>query len=246
MCADVRIDARQLDDAVTTILEATGEREPTRGRTVHLCNAYTLSLAARDAEYRAILNASDLNLPDGMPLVWVARGLGLDEVQDRVYGPSLMQAVLEDDAPTRHFLYGGTTETLDRLEQHIAQTYPDAKVVGVESPPFRDLSPAELDDTAERIAAAGADVVWVGLGTPKQDRVVHDLARRVPATFVAIGAAFDFLAGTKPQAPGWMQDRGLEWLFRLGSEPRRLWKRYLVGNTVFLTTLVTRRPHVSR
>ncbi len=206
-----------------------------RPAAVHLVNAYTLSLAVRDPGFAALLDAGDRNLLDGTPLVWAARRKGL-AVEERVYGPTLMADVLERGraAGLRHYLWGSTPEVLDDLQATIARRWPDARVVGAHSPPFRDLTPAEEDEAVERIRASGAQVVWVGLGTPRQDRWVAAFRDRLPMPLVAVGAAFDFHAGRKAQAPAWMQDRGLEWLFRLATEPRRLWRRYLVGNPVFL------------
>ena len=116
----------------------------------------------------------------------------------------------------------------------LAEHAPGLAVAGVETPPYRDLDDAELDELGRRIRRAGAGIVWVGIGTPRQDRLVPELAARVPAAIVPVGAAFDFHAGTKPTAPGWMQNSGLEWLFRLTTEPRRLWRRYLVTNSIFV------------
>ena len=142
---------------------------------------------------------------------------------------------------TRHYLYGSTEEVLSSLVSEIQRIAPGALIVGAESPPFRDLSDAELREVIVRIEAADVDVVWVGLGTPKQDYEVERMAAASATTFVAIGAAFDFIAGNKKRAPQWMQKSGLEWVFRLVSEPRRLWKRYLLGNARFLAAAV-RRP----
>jgi len=130
------------------------------------------------------------------------------------------------------------------LRDSIKERWPDAAIVGVESPKFGDLSDIDLDDAAGRFESAGAQIVWVGLGTPRQDIVAARLAERSNLTFVAIGAAFDFLAGTKRQAPRFMREHGLEWLFRLLAEPRRLWKRYLVGNSRFVYENLRHRPRL--
>ncbi|MEO7157765.1 MAG: WecB/TagA/CpsF family glycosyltransferase [Vicinamibacterales bacterium] len=203
---------------------------------VHLCNAYTLSLAVRDAHVRAILNAGDLNFADGFPVAAVGRRLGFTQMTQRVYGPDLFLDVLAAgvDRGVRHFLFGSTPDVLDRMCARLPELVPGIVIAGTESPPFRPLTPAEEQDVASRIRATGADLVWVGLGTPKQDLFVHRMRDIVGLPLVAVGAAFDFVALTKPSAPGWMQRAGLEWLFRLATEPRRLWKRYLVGNPVFL------------
>ena len=151
-----------------------------------------------------------------------------------------MQGVFErsnGEAP-RHYLLGGSPDTLEALRVHLAATYRQARVVGAESPPFEAPSEVDLRERDERIAASGAAMVWVGLGTPKQDWEVRRLADRLPVVAIAVGAAFDFLAGTKPQAPEWMQRSGLEWAFRLASEPRRLGRRYVWGNSVFMEEAV--------
>lgn len=205
---------------------------------VHLCNAYTLALADERPELAAALAPSAANLPDGMPLVWWAKRKGL-AASERVYGPDLMEAVLDIGQAhgTRHYLYGSTPEVLTALESAITERWPDALVVGTESPPFRELTDAEVSTSVGRASDAEADVVWVGMGTPKQDLLVHRMASEGKAAFVAVGAAFDFIAGAKPQAPRWMMRLGLEWLYRLVSEPRRLWKRYLVYNVKFVRLL---------
>lgn len=202
---------------------------------VHLCNAYTLSLAVRSAATAAMLDAGDLNLPDGTPLVWAARRAGID-TPGRVYGPDLMLDVLDRGRAhgLRHYLFGSTPEVLADLEAALRARLPGVEVVGSFSPPFRDATPAEEAEAVERILASGAQAVWVGLGTPRQDEWVARFRDRLPVPLVAVGAAFDFHAGRKAQAPAWMQQCGLEWLFRLVTEPRRLWRRYLVGNPVFL------------
>jgi N-acetylglucosaminyldiphosphoundecaprenol N-acetyl-beta-D-mannosaminyltransferase len=234
----VRIDALNMACAVERLLHGGVEGA------VHLCNAYTLSLATHDDGYRQRLNDSALNLPDGMPLVWIARRLSLHELNDRVYGPTLMATCLDQGRRTgaRHYLYGSTPQVLDALRNQIEARWPGAEIVGVESPPFRPLTDDELRASLQRVAAARATIVWVGMGTPKQDDLVHRMAAAQPGTYVAVGAAFDFIAGTKKQAPPWMQRSGLEWLYRLGSEPKRLWRRYLVGNTQFIWSVIRCRP----
>jgi N-acetylglucosaminyldiphosphoundecaprenol N-acetyl-beta-D-mannosaminyltransferase len=134
----------------------------------------------------------------------------------------------------RHYLYGSTPETLDTLKARIAEFAPDAEIVGSYSPPFRPATPEEDAADAARILAAGANVVWVGLGMPKQELWMYRIADQLPGTVVlGVGAAFDFLAGITKQAPPWMQRAGLEWLFRLSQEPRRLWRRYIWNNPAF-------------
>jgi N-acetylglucosaminyldiphosphoundecaprenol N-acetyl-beta-D-mannosaminyltransferase len=240
-CCSVRIDAHTQSTAVDQVLT---QPDPRRGRSVHLCNAYTLSLARRDPALRQILNDDCLNLPDGMPLIWLGRRLGLDRLDGRVYGPDLMLATMDHGRSMglRHYLHGSTDEVLEKLETHLRLRLPGIDIIGRDAPPFRDLTPAEASALEQRLIDLRPDIVWVGLGTPKQDFFVHEFSHRVPAAFVAVGAAFDFISGTKPQAPTWMQARGLEWVYRLAKEPRRLWRRYLVGNTLFVVDVLRDRP----
>jgi N-acetylglucosaminyldiphosphoundecaprenol N-acetyl-beta-D-mannosaminyltransferase len=231
-CCGVRIDALPPARAATAVVD--GARAHILGA-VHLCNAYTLSLALRDERYAALLNSSSLRLPDGKPLVWVAKSRRV-ALPDRVYGPDLLLDVARagQSIGLRHYFYGGTEEILDSFLDRLRREAPDIVVAGFEAPPFRPATEAELDALARRVVASDIDVVWVGLGTPKQDDFVNAFAARSGRTCIAVGAAYDFLSGAKKQAPHWMQQRGLEWLFRLVSEPRRLWRRYLIGNTLFV------------
>lgn len=234
----MRIDALDLASAVDAVLQG----RP--GGAVHLCNAYTLSLASRDAAFATVLNRGALNLADGTPVVWIGRRLGFGHLDRRVYGPELMAACLDRGRATgvRHYLFGSTSETLHALRTQIEHRWPGAEMVGYEAPPFRAQNDDEVAVSSRTMALARADVVWVGLGTPKQDEMVDRLARSGSATYVAVGAAFDFIAGTKRQAPRWMREHGLEWLFRLLIEPRRLWRRYFIGNTRFVWSNLRRRP----
>lgn len=248
----VRIDALDPDGARAELVQSSFGC----ARAVHLCNAYTLSLARRDPVFRAVLNRGDLNLADGYPVAAIGRRRGHQHMHSRVYGPDLMLATMDTGRSVglRHYLYGGSEGVLHALQTALTARFPGVEIVGSESPPFREMSEAERIGTRARIAAARPDVVWVGLGTPRQDVWVDAERDLLGTTLVAIGAAFDFLAGAKRQAPKWVQDSGLEWAFRLGTEPRRLWRRYLVGNTVFLagaaadewrTRLVRRQEHLS-
>lgn len=204
------------------------------GVSVHLVNAYTIALANSDEAYLDVFSASSANLPDGKPLCWLSRIAGAAVHQVR--GPSLFGAVLNEGRShgLKHFLLGATPEVLRSLREEIERRYPGVSIVGELSPPFRESTPVEVLAQDDAIAASGAHVVWVGLGTPKQDFEVQRMAKRLPIVSIAIGAAFDFVAGTKKEAPGWLSRLGLEWLFRLASEPKRLWRRYLIGNFHFL------------
>jgi N-acetylglucosaminyldiphosphoundecaprenol N-acetyl-beta-D-mannosaminyltransferase len=200
-----------------------------------------------DAELLRIHNESGLTTPDGMPMVWAARLAGAKNTQ-RVYGPDLMLAVCERAAQRGWgcFLYGATDEVLDQLRSNLSDRYPGLKIVGTHSPPFRPLTPEEDAAVIREINDSGAQIVWVGLSTPKQERWMASHVRRVnaPALF-GVGAAFDIHAGNLKQAPRWMQRSGLEWLFRLASEPRRLWRRYAVNNPRFVLAISRRRPRIS-
>lgn len=243
-CAGVPITACTPTDAARRVVElATSPLES--GVDVHLCNAYTLALADRDVWMRQMLSRAGLNFPDGKAVVWANRLAHPDKdlPTERVYGPDFFLAVFDrgQDVGLRHYLLGSTPQVLDALRRRLLDRYPAARIVGSESPPFRELTDAEVASRTERIRASGAQIVWVGLGTPKQDRESAQLAARLPVVAAAVGAAFDFVAGTKRQAPVWMQDRGVEWVFRLLSEPRRLWRRYLFGNARFLWAVHRRR-----
>jgi exopolysaccharide biosynthesis WecB/TagA/CpsF family protein len=208
------------------------------GVDIHLCNAYTLALADKDARFKALLQRASINFPDGKSVVWTNKLLHRKTTipNDRVYGPDLFLDVFDkgQELGLRHYLLGSTPQVLSGLETELRRRFPKAAIVGAVSPPFRALTEQETAEQTARIVDSKAQVVWVGLGTPKQDREAARLAGDIPATFVAVGAAFDFVAGEKKQAPMWMQRNGLEWLFRLATEPRRLWRRYLFGNTRFL------------
>ncbi len=242
-CTGVPITCGSRQAAAREVVRLAGMR-PRRAVAVHLCNAYTLALADRDPGLRAGLTPPALNFPDGKAVVWAIRALHPRGhlPSNRVYGPDLFLDVIDlgQDAGLRHYLLGSTPDVVTALAAQLRERFPRALVVGVDSPPFRELEPQERRAQADRIAATGADVVWVGLGTPKQDHEVTRLAAEVAAVHVAVGAAFDFVAGTKRQAPRWMREHGLEWLFRLLSEPRRLWRRYLFGNARFVWAVARR------
>jgi N-acetylglucosaminyldiphosphoundecaprenol N-acetyl-beta-D-mannosaminyltransferase len=240
VCGGVRVDAYGFDQAVDQVIALARQRVPAA---VHLCNAYTVACAGRDPSLRALLNQGDCNLPDGMPLVWALRRLGV-AIGGRVYGPDLMEAVVDRgrEAGLAHYLYGSTPEVVARLEQRLAQRFPGVRIAAAESPPFRPLEPGEVGLLAERVRRSGAHLVWVGLGTPKQDRFVAQHRDTLGVPLVAVGAAFDFHAGAVRQAPAWLRDRGLEWAYRLAREPRRMWRRYLLGNLRFAWTVLRRRP----
>jgi len=212
---------------------------------VHFVNAYVIALAEQDKDYGRLL-ATGLCLTDGTPVAWFGRWAYRQTASEweRVYGPDVMASLLAS-AGLRHYLLGGTEQTLAALQVEIAKRWPQAQIVGAYSPPFRALTEGEQAEQDAAIVASGADVVWVGLGTPKQDWEAARVAASTGLMTLAVGAAFDFIAGTKPQAPVWMQRSGTEWAFRLATEPRRLAKRYLWGNPRFLRA-VARQPGLRR
>jgi N-acetylglucosaminyldiphosphoundecaprenol N-acetyl-beta-D-mannosaminyltransferase len=194
----------------------------------------------RDENLRKIHNRAGLVTPDGMPLVWLCRLKGYQQVA-RVYGPDLMQAVCEQSLEKgyRNYFYGSGKGTSDLLREKLIARYPGLQVVGTYSPPFHALTPEEDRQIVNEINASQPDILWVGLGTPKQELWMAAHLGKVDASLmIGVGAAFDFLAGIKKQAPPWMRRSGLEWFFRLLTEPGRLWKRYLINNPLFIIFLI--------
>src|SRR5829696_1475557 len=201
---------------------------------------HAVMVAQNDPEMREALQRSTLTVPDGMPLVWAANLLG-DDLSDRVYGPELMLRYCERSRDRGHrvFLYGGRDQgSLAQLTLNLRLRFPGIKIVGGYSPPFRALTEDEDKAIAEQINAARPDVVWVGIGVPKQEKWMARMRDRLEApVLAAVGAAFDFHAGRVSMAPEWMQTRGLEWTYRIAQEPRRLLPRYLVHNPRFVAKL---------
>ncbi|MBP1301391.1 WecB/TagA/CpsF family glycosyltransferase [Curtobacterium sp. 1310] len=202
---------------------------------VHLANSYVMSLAARDPEYRRILIESAAVYPDGKPLSWASRLLPGPRLS-QVRGPSLFPDVLDRGRArgVRHYLLGNTDEVLEMMRRELERRFPGVLIVGTHKSYFRPMTDEEQRAQDDDIRAADPDIVWVGLGTPLQDAETRRLAREVGVLAIGVGVVFDFVAGTKAEAPAWTTRLGVEWLFRLCSEPRRLWRRYLVGNAVFL------------
>jgi N-acetylglucosaminyldiphosphoundecaprenol N-acetyl-beta-D-mannosaminyltransferase len=203
---------------------------------VVVCPVYTVMLCQEDPALRMVVNRAELVTPDGMPLVFLSRWMGHKHV-GRVYGPDLILAFSELAAERGYtqYYYGGAPGVPKQLAVVLSQRFPGLQVAGTFSPPFRDLTDEEDEAIVETINAAEPDVVWVGLGSPKQDFWMARHRQRLNApVMVGVGAAFDFLTGRVPQAPRWMQRSALEWLFRLWTEPRRLWRRYLLYNPLFL------------
>jgi N-acetylglucosaminyldiphosphoundecaprenol N-acetyl-beta-D-mannosaminyltransferase len=224
-------------ECVETVLRMAERRE--KGY-VNVCTVHTILECADSLQMAESVNGSTLSVPDGMPLVWLGRRHAGRGNVDRCYGPDLMLEVCEAGVASgmRHLLYGATEEVLARLQQNLRARFPSIIIVDAISPPFRELTAVEQGEMAARINAAHADVVWVGLGTPKQDLWLGVFRPLLDApVLIAVGAAFDFHAGRVAQAPRWMMRCGLEWTFRLLKEPRRLWRRYILGNPRFIGLL---------
>ncbi len=208
------------------------------GRAYVTAAAVNLVMCAReDAQVREAVLGATLAVPDGQPLVWALRALGHARAT-RVYGPDLMAGfcarAASMGAPV--YLYGGRSpQALAQLTERLSERFPGLRIVGGFSPPFRELTAEERERVVAEIDGSGAQVVWVGTGQPKQERWMHEMRPRLSAPLlVGVGAAFDFHAGLVPQAPGWMQRNGLEWVYRLWREPRRLWRRYARYNPLFI------------
>ena len=234
----VNIAVTNLQKACQTIEEWIRDRKNTY---VCIAPVATIVSSQEDEEYRQIINRSGMNTPDGMPLVWLGKMKGHKDI-DRTYGPDLILKFCElsQEKGYKHYFYGGTPETNQLLISKLHERFPDLNIAGYFAPPFRDACDREDASVLEQINSARPDILWVGLGSPKQDYWMynHRDSLDVPV-IVGVGAAFDFLAGVKKQAPLWMRRSGLEWFFRLCSEPKRLWKRYLIGNIKFIY-LITR------
>jgi N-acetylglucosaminyldiphosphoundecaprenol N-acetyl-beta-D-mannosaminyltransferase len=201
---------------------------------VHLCNAYTLSLVDQDVELRAALTAAQLNLADGAPVALMGRRLGMT---GPVRGSELVDKVATmGSTQVRHYLYGGKDGVAELMADQLRRQVPGLEVVGTEAPPFTPITDEHLEGLVQRVRDSGANLLWIGLGTPRQDYLVHRLADRLPMPIVPVGAAFDFWSGAVREAPRVVRGTGLEWVYRLAAEPKRLWRRYLIGNPRFLVS----------
>ena len=228
----MRVDATTYEDAARQVCAWTGQPDP---RYVCVANVHMTMTAVDDRAFRDLVNRADLVTPDGMPLVWMLGRLGIPDAT-RVYGPTLMLHVCERAAregiPVG--FYGGTDDVLRDLQNTLESRYPGLDVAYVYAPPFRPLTEDEDASVVADIRASGTRILFVGLGCPKQERWMEQHKDRLPLVQLGVGAAFAFHAGHVKQAPAWLQDRGLEWAFRLVTEPRRLWRRYFYNNPRFL------------
>jgi len=232
----VQVSATTYEEATDAIIEAARAGVPA---TVSLHAAHAVVTASGDPALREAVNTFQIVASDGQPVRWALNLLHRTGLRDRVYGPELTlrlcRAAAEHGVPI--YLYGSSPQVIESLKKNLVAKYPGLQVAGAESPPFRPLTPQEDDEMVRRINESGAGIVFVGLGCPKQDWFAYEHRDRINAVQVCVGAAFDFHAGNKKMAPPWMQRHGLEWLFRLCEEPRRLWRRYLVTNTIFASKL---------
>src|SRR4051812_21541485 len=232
----VDVDALQIPDVIQQMHTWIAQRDSCHY--IAVTGMHGITEAHHAPQFKKALNDADLVVPDGMPLIWIARLRG-HALRRRVYGPELMMTFCRDATLEgrgyRHFLYGGDAGVAEQLKKILENTCPGIRIVGSYSPPFRPLTPAEDSDVINMIDRAAPDILWVGLSTPKQENWMHEHRERLRVpVMVGVGAAFDFLSMRKQQAPRWMREHGLEWMFRLLQEPRRLWKRYILGGAEFV------------
>ncbi len=234
----VRVHAVQIPEVIAQMEEWIALRD--KCHFIAVTDMHSVMEAQHDPQFADILNSADLVVPDGFPIMWLGRRKGFP-LQRRVYGPELMMLFCAESAAKgcRHFFYGGAPGVAEDLANRFAEQFPGLIVAGTFCPPFRSLSQAEDDEVLSIINSSGADIVWVGLGAPKQERWMfeHRELLRAPV-LVGVGAAFDFYTGRVAQAPVWMRENGLEWLSRLSKEPRRLWRRYLIHGSEFVVLVL--------
>lgn len=230
------IDALTWDEAIGRITQWGAARE---SRYVCICNVHSVVTTTQDVEFKVAVNNADMATADGAPIAWTLRRLGFPS-QERINGPDLMMKYLEQAERLGQtvFFYGSTDTTLAQLRTALSARFPRLRIGGTYSPPFRPLTKQEDEEVVELINASGANVVFVGLGCPKQEIWMAEHRGRINAVMVGVGAAFDYHSGVLKRAPLWWQQHGLEWLYRLALEPRRLFKRYLVTNTLFVIGLL--------
>ena len=229
---DTYIDALSWGETLTRISGWVRARE---SRYVCICNVHSVVTASHDADFKRVLNLADMATPDGTPVAWMLSRQGFVD-QERINGPDLMWkycALAERKGEVIYF-YGSTEKTLELLSERLRNAFPRLRIGGAYSPPFRELSEAEDEEIVASINNSGAGVVFVSLGCPKQEKWMEAHRNRIHAVMIGVGAAFNYHAGTVQRAPLWMRNSGLEWFHRLCSEPGRLWKRYLITNTVFI------------
>ena len=241
----VLIDAVDYEGAVDVVIRAAKEK---RSLAVSALAVHGLVTGALDSEQKFRLNHFDLLVPDGQPVRWVLNALHCAGLSDRVYGPNLTLRICATAAEEclSVFFYGSTPSILESLRPSLESKFPSLIVAGMEPSKFRRLRPEEKADLATRIRASKASLVFVGLGCPRQEAFAYEFREVLGMPILAVGAAFPFIAGIIPQAPAWMQNAGLEWLYRLAKEPRRLWRRYLFLNPTYLFLVALQALHICK
>lgn len=230
---NVGISAIDMDDARLFIEDVVSKKER---KYICVCPVSTIMECKKNEKVLRSINSANLVTPDGMAVVWLGWMQGYKNIR-RVYGPELMEEVcaISSKSGYKNYLYGSTQDVLDKLKERLTKRYPGLIISGMFSPPFRQSSNDEDSKIVDEINRSNPDIVWVGLGSPKQDIWMYEHRGRINApVIIGVGAAFDFLAGNKPQAPSWVRSNGFEWLFRLITEPKRLWRRYLVNYPLFV------------
>ena len=211
-----------------------------RGKYICVSNVHTTVTGYEEADYRNIQNTAALALPDGKPLSLYSKKHGFPEAE-RVTGPDLMGELFARDNGLRHYFYGGKEETIQVLSEKLPREYPSLQIAGMVSPPFRPLTEEEDERELQKMNDAKADIIWIGLGAPKQERYMYEHRGQVNGVMIGVGAGFDYYAGTIKRAPMWMQKLSLEWLYRLMQDPKRLFRRYLATNFKFLRLTMGRK-----
>lgn len=211
-----------------------------RGKYICVSNVHTTVTGYEEADYRNIQNTAALALPDGKPLSLYSKKHGFPEAE-RVTGPDLMGELFARDNGLRHYFYGGKEETIQVLSEKLPREYPSLQISGMVSPPFRPLTQEEDERELQKMNDAKADIIWIGLGAPKQERYMYEHRGKVNGVMIGVGAGFDYYAGTIKRAPMWMQKLSLEWLYRLMQDPKRLFRRYFATNFKFLRLTMGRK-----
>jgi len=239
------VDAVDYEAALDFIFKASREK---RNATVSALAVHGVMTGVLDHEHQFRLNHFGLLVPDGQPVRWALAWLHGIKLKDRVRGPSLTLKVCERAAAEglSIYLYGSTSEVLARLRESLTRKFPGLRIAGAEPSKFRRLTAVEKREVAERIVSSGAGITMVGLGCPRQETFAYEFSQTLPMPILAVGAAFPFLAGLSAEAPLWMQECGLEWLFRLACEPRRLWRRYVYLNPAYLFLVAMQATGLSR
>jgi N-acetylglucosaminyldiphosphoundecaprenol N-acetyl-beta-D-mannosaminyltransferase len=235
--AGMRVDNTTYEESAKKIIELAAAR---KGSFICICNSHVTVEAYKNAHYKDVINSADIVTPDGMPLVWSLRIFGLKASQ-RVCGTDLLFRVCQIAQETGVSIgfYGSKKDILSRLVANVRELFPKLNIPYAYSPPFRTLTKKEDEDIINDIKASGVGVLFIGLGCPKQELWAGEHLGKIPAVMITVGAAFDFIAGTKKRAPLWMQRMGLEWFHRLVHNPRRLWRRYLVSNIFFIILAIS-------